>query len=128
VGVRSQGKFKPSVIGGYERGERALSLQRFCQIAELYHLPPDRLLAEAMTKLAPQGREELIIDLAALNRLVAPEARAVAEFVHRIRSERGDYLGEVITLRAGDLKQLSLASGKSADVLLKELQPAVRPT
>src|SRR5207244_4441372 len=41
VHVRSRGRFKPSAVGGYERGERAISLDRFSQLAELYDCPPD---------------------------------------------------------------------------------------
>ncbi|MGH2699518.1 MAG: helix-turn-helix domain-containing protein [Actinomycetota bacterium] len=37
---RSRGRFKSSAVGGYERGERAISLERFCDLSEMYGVPP----------------------------------------------------------------------------------------
>jgi transcriptional regulator with XRE-family HTH domain len=127
VMVRSSGRFKASVLGGYERGERAISVKRFVALAQFYGIPADRLLAEALTLINPAGREEVVIDLSALRLVGGEEGRVVAEFVHRIRSERRDYLGEVVTLRAGDLEVLSLASGRSPEDLRRRLEPALRP-
>jgi transcriptional regulator with XRE-family HTH domain len=38
------GEFKASVVGAYERGERALSVQRLVRLAEVYAVPPADLL------------------------------------------------------------------------------------
>ena len=38
------GEFKASVVGAYERGERAISVQRFVRLAEVYGFPPADLL------------------------------------------------------------------------------------
>jgi transcriptional regulator with XRE-family HTH domain len=38
------GEFKASVVGAYERGERALSVQRLVRLAETYAVPPADLL------------------------------------------------------------------------------------
>jgi transcriptional regulator with XRE-family HTH domain len=38
------GEFKASVVGAYERGERALSVQRLVRLAEIYAVPPADLL------------------------------------------------------------------------------------
>jgi len=38
------GEFKASVVGAYERGERALSVQRLVRLAEIYAVPPSDLL------------------------------------------------------------------------------------
>ncbi len=54
------GEFKASVVGAYERGERAISVQRFVKLAEVYEVAPAELLP-----LAPSGRE-LVIDLDAV--------------------------------------------------------------
>jgi transcriptional regulator with XRE-family HTH domain len=44
VEARSGQEFKASVLGAYERGERALSVTRLLRLAELYDVPPDQLL------------------------------------------------------------------------------------
>jgi transcriptional regulator with XRE-family HTH domain len=51
------GEFKASVVGAYERGERALSVQRLVRLAEIYAVPPSDLL--------PLGSQErgVLIDL-----------------------------------------------------------------
>jgi transcriptional regulator with XRE-family HTH domain len=38
------GEFKASVVGAYERGERALSVQRLVRLAEIYAVPAAELL------------------------------------------------------------------------------------
>jgi transcriptional regulator with XRE-family HTH domain len=51
------GEFKASVVGAYERGERALSVQRLVRLAEIYAVPASDLL--------PMGSSErgVLIDL-----------------------------------------------------------------
>ncbi len=51
------GEFKASVVGAYERGERALSVQRLVRLAEVYAVAPADLL--------PAGNSErgVLIDL-----------------------------------------------------------------
>ena len=51
------GEFKASVVGAYERGERALSVQRLVRLAEIYAVPAADLL--------PLGQSErgVLIDL-----------------------------------------------------------------
>ena len=59
VGIRSGGRFTASTVAGYERGERNISLQRFCELAHFYGVEPERLLAEALHS----DDHELIVDL-----------------------------------------------------------------
>lgn len=126
VGVLSGGRFKPSALGGYERGERSISVERFCSIAALYGIPPDRLLARTMEQATPAGRCELIIDLTKLPLIRGNEVHLVAEFIHRVRAQRGDYLSDLITLRSGDLEALALTTQLRPDALLDSLGPAIR--
>lgn len=62
VGIRSGGAFSPTAVAGYERGERAISLQRFCELATFYGVAPEDLLTEG---LHPRDRE-LVVDLTPL--------------------------------------------------------------
>ena len=59
VEAHTGGEFKASVVGAYERGERAISVQRFVSLAEVYGSPASELLP------APSD-PGLIIDLDAL--------------------------------------------------------------
>jgi transcriptional regulator with XRE-family HTH domain len=51
----SGGRFKPSSIAGYERGERAISLQRFCDLAELYGADASWLLEAVLRDARSAG-------------------------------------------------------------------------
>jgi len=128
VGRLSRGRFKPSALGAYERGDRGISLERFCGLAEIYGIPPDRLLADLLQARNPEGREELVIDLNRLGLLEDETERLLADLVHRLRVKRRDYRSEVITLRAGDLEALALASGERTRTLKEKLDPVIRPS
>ena len=60
----TDGEFKASVVGAYERGERALSVQRLVRLAEVYAVPPADLLP-----LMVSGRGAIIdLDVLAVSR------------------------------------------------------------
>ena len=40
----TSGEFKASVVGAYERGERAISVRRFVRLGEIYAIEPSFLL------------------------------------------------------------------------------------
>jgi len=59
VESQTEGEFKASVVGAYERGERAISVQRFVSLVDIYGASPSDLL--------PAGAShDLLIDLDAL--------------------------------------------------------------
>jgi transcriptional regulator with XRE-family HTH domain len=59
VEAHTGGEFKASVVGAYERGERAISVQRFVSLSDVYKTPASELLP------LPSD-PELVIDLDAL--------------------------------------------------------------
>lgn len=59
VESQTDGEFKASVVGAYERGERAISVQRFARLSDIYGTPPSELLP---AQLDP----DIVIDLDAL--------------------------------------------------------------
>src|SRR3954454_24150809 len=46
VEAASQQEFKASVLGAYERGERAISVPRLQRLARFYNVPVDQLLPQ----------------------------------------------------------------------------------
>ena len=44
VESNTEGEFKASVVGAYERGERAISVQRFVRLSDIYGTPASDLL------------------------------------------------------------------------------------
>lgn len=59
VEANTDGEFKASVVGAYERGERAISVQRFARLSEVYGTPASELLPTT-------AEPDLVIDLEAL--------------------------------------------------------------
>lgn len=59
VEAHTSGEFKASVVGAYERGERAISVQRFVSLSDVYKTPASELLP------LPSD-PDLVIDLEAL--------------------------------------------------------------
>lgn len=61
VESHTDGEFKASVVGAYERGERAISVQRFVSLSDVYGTAASDLLPAL-------SDSELIIDIEALAR------------------------------------------------------------
>jgi transcriptional regulator with XRE-family HTH domain len=120
----SSGRFKPSALGSYERAERVLSIDRFCDLARLYRFPADRILARVLRSLGTSG-SRVVVDLTRLSASNDPDAGRVASFVHDIRARRGD-LSHVITLRSGDLDSLAGTVGLPGADLLERIPEALR--
>jgi hypothetical protein len=57
VTVRSGGRFKPSSVASYERGERQVSLQRFFALADVYDVTPERIVAAIAHELEAQAED-----------------------------------------------------------------------
>jgi len=60
IEAQTDGEFKASVVGAYERGERAISVQRFVRLAQIYGVPANDLLPIS------EPATGLVIDLDAL--------------------------------------------------------------
>ena len=58
VTIRSSGMFKPSSVASYERGERALSLDRLFALARVYGVAPEQIVAAIAYRVEEQARAE----------------------------------------------------------------------
>lgn len=123
VGARSAGRFKPTAVAAYERAERNISLQRFCELSTFYGMAPERLLLQIMWRVA--NRPEPKIDRTRVAELPPDERAAVGEFLQQVRRMRGDADGETIALRIRDLEVLATVSGDRLDEFLERLRPAL---
>ncbi len=119
VESRSGGDLKRTTVAAYERGERAVSVERFFRLCRQYDIAPERLIAEISR--ASAGRASVVVDQDRIDRLGSVEALLVSDFVHSVREMRGDPHGGVITLRVGDLQVLASASGEPTDELLAKI-------
>ena len=129
VEARSGQEFKASVLGAYERGERAISVPRLLRLAELYRVPPDQLLprnnangsdveidlTESSSSLS-KG-DGFTIDLVRLHETDDEAATVVARYAATIQLPRQDFNGQMLTIRNDDLRVLAAVMGRTIDEL-----------
>lgn len=108
VEAASTQEFKASVLGAYERGERAISVPRLERLARFYNVPVDQMLPlERAQPEAVPGDESYIgpvtLDLERLAGYDGPEADLLLRFIRMIQVQRQDFNGRMLTIRASDL-------------------------
>ena len=123
VQAQSSDEFKASVLGAYERGERAISALRLARLADLYNLPVQAMLPP--DGVASEGNTgALAIDTTRLDQASTAEGAIVSRFVKRLQARRRDWSGAVFTMRSEDVVALASAVDRTPPeliVLLDEL-------
>jgi transcriptional regulator with XRE-family HTH domain len=128
VEAKSGQEFKASVLGAYERGERALSVSRLLRLAELYDVPADQLLPRGheveidLTRGTPGEGSPLTIDLVRLNELEEPDAEVLARYAATIQLQRQDFNGRMLTIRRDDVRVLAAVLGRTPENLGARLE------
>jgi len=124
VEARSGQEFKASVLGAYERGERAISVPRLLRLAELYRVPADQLLPRAaqdvdidLTDASLASTEGFTIDLVRLHEIDDDDAAVIARYAATIQLQRQDFNGQMLTIRNDDLRVLAAVMGHSPEEL-----------
>jgi transcriptional regulator with XRE-family HTH domain len=115
----SKGQISAMALGSYERGDRSISAAKLIVIADIYQLPLSELF-ESPTNL--MNEERICIDLRAILRSSNPSAHTITEIIRNIARMRGDWNGEVISLRAQDIKNFQIFSGLSADEIKQVIE------
>ena len=124
VEATSQGQLKASVVGAYERGERAISVSRLRTLADFYRVPITQLIPEPETPRPDRGRGRgLRIDLTQLTP-DEPDLVVVDRYLRSIQARRGDYNGRVLTMRGADLQALAAVLDTVPDDLRDRLVDA----
>jgi len=120
VQALSEGGFKASVMGAYERGERAISAVRLAKLATLYRLPLQAMLPPSEGGEA-SGVSGLAIDIARLESATGAEVATVARFVRRLQAQRNEWTGGVVRIRAEDVVAIACACDRTPAELMKLL-------
>lgn len=124
VEMSSKNEFKASVLGAYERGERAISVPRLQRLARFYQVPVDQMLPadedfymrrsdDHIVDLTDRGRllrrddRPVTIDLTAVERLRGQEGEMIGRYLRMIQVQRGDYNGRMLTIRRDDLRAIA---------------------
>ena len=123
VESQSDQEFKASVLGAYERGERAISVPRLERLALFYSVPIDQLLPRTtnvgvvpgVVDLTEQGRAGVTVDLTQVDGVAGPEGEMLARYLAMIQVQRQDFNGRVLTVRRDDLRAVACILGVDFD-------------
>jgi transcriptional regulator with XRE-family HTH domain len=110
VEATSTEEFKASVLGAYERGERAISVPRLERLAKFYSVPVDQLLPRD-EQVAPvedgAASRKIAVDLVKLGQLSGQPFEMLVRFLKMIQVQRQDFNGKVITVRGDDTRAIA---------------------
>lgn len=130
VEAASDQEFKASVLGAYERGERAISVPRLERLASFYNVPIDQLLPRAtnvgvtpgLVDLTERtGRAGVMLDLTALDSVPGAEGEMLGRYLGMIQVQRQDFNGRVLTVRQDDLRAIACILGVEFDHAIDRL-------
>ncbi|MFZ4810350.1 MAG: transcriptional regulator [Ilumatobacteraceae bacterium] len=111
VEASSNDEFKASVLGAYERGERAISVPRLERLAKFYNVPVDQLLPRDDVSLPnendPAAARKIAVDLIKLSQLSGQPFEMLIRFLRMIQVQRQDFNGKVITVRGDDTRAIA---------------------
>jgi transcriptional regulator with XRE-family HTH domain len=121
VEEKSQGRWKAVVVGSYERGDRAVTVQKLAELANFYGVPVAELLPQGAPQAASEPPPRIVIDLEALQRVPREQAGPLARYAATIQSQRGDYNGRVLSIRQDDLRTLAVIYDQPPSLLAEQL-------
>jgi len=104
----SKGRISAIALGSYERGDRSVSAQQLITIAEIYQIPVTDLFAEP---IAYMSENRVSFDIRKLLTTDDPAARKIAGVIRNVAKMRGDWNGEVLSLRSQDINSFMLFTG-----------------
>jgi hypothetical protein len=135
-------EFKASVLGAYERGERAISVPRLQRLARFYRVPVDQLLpgddgpaygprpgdGDLVIDLTEGGQpgkggeRTVKIDLTAMEGLEGTDVEMLTRYLRMIQVQRGDFNGRVLTVRRDDIRALACILDVTPDLAVDRLE------
>lgn len=121
VEAKSKGRWKAVVVGSYERGDRAITVQKLAELAEFYAVPVSELLPDGGSRANAEPPPRLVLDLERLGSVPADKAGPLARYTAAIQSQRGDYNGRVLSIRQDDLRTLAVMYDEAPSALAEQL-------
>jgi transcriptional regulator with XRE-family HTH domain len=121
VEKKSKGRWKAVVVGSYERGDRAVTVQKLAELADFYGVPVSELLPEGRTASSATPAQKIVLNLERLFQLPPDQVGPLARYAQAIQSQRGDYNNKVLSIRGEDLRSLSIIYDLSEGELTERL-------
>lgn len=126
VEEKSEGSFKSSVLGAYERGDRHITVHRLYKLADFYKVPVSYLLIREkqnkdVNALSQTGK--IRVNLERLEKMPSKKDKNnLTRYFELIKLQRGDINEKVITIRRDDLRSLACLLALSPSELTDKLE------
>jgi len=122
---KSGGKWKAVVVGSYERGDRAVSVQRLAELADFYGVPVSDLLPPEDSPFSSGSTStplsRIVLNIEKVNGLTDGHADILQRFVSSIQRQRGNVGARTMPVRHEDLRTLALMYDTSIESLTDRL-------
>jgi transcriptional regulator with XRE-family HTH domain len=123
---KSGGKWKVVVVGSYERGDRAVSVQRLAELADFYGVPVSDLLPPEDSAITTGGStstplSRIVLNLDRVSTLSDAQSDILQRFTSSIQRQRGDIGARTLPVRYEDLRTLALMYDTSIEALTERL-------
>jgi transcriptional regulator with XRE-family HTH domain len=122
---KSTGRWKAVVVGSYERGDRAVSVQKLAELAEFYGVPVSDLLPPDDSPFATSGGttplSRIVLNLDKVQNLDEGNADILRRFTGSIQRQRGDVGARTLPVRHEDLHTLALMYDTTIETLTERL-------
>jgi transcriptional regulator with XRE-family HTH domain len=122
---KSGGKWKAVVVGSYERGDRAVSVQKLAELADFYGVPVGDLLPPEDSPFAGGGGatplNRIVLNLDRVHALDDGNADVLKRFTTSIQRQRGDVGARTLPVRHEDLRVLALMYDTTIEALTERL-------
>src|SRR2546421_1064607 len=96
VEEKSLGRWKAVVVGSYERGDRAVTVQKLAELADFYGVPVVELLPEGRGPPGAEPATQIVINLERLQQVPAGKGGPLARYAAASHSPPGAYKGQVV--------------------------------
>ena len=90
-----------------------VALRPWSAIRDFYGVPVAELLPEGRIPSGSEPATKIVINLERLQQLPADKVGPLARYAAAIQSQRGDYNGKVLSIRAEDLRSLAIIYDKT---------------
>ena len=118
---RSGGRWKAVVVGSWERGDRAVTVERLAELAAFYGVPMAALVPEVGAGATTESPVALVLDVTAVDRLSGEETQPLVRFTETLQARRGTGALGSLVVGEEDLAALATIYGSSERELTRRL-------
>ncbi|MEO9221389.1 MAG: transcriptional regulator, partial [Mycobacteriaceae bacterium] len=120
VEERSNGRWKAVVIGSYERGDRAVTVNKLAELARFYGVPMSELLPPDDVGAHQKLPAPIVLNLDRIHELPGENTEPLARYAADIAQRRGSH-ESLLQIRSADLDAIAELYEISTDELVPRL-------